>query len=167
LIDLFGICSSKKVSKAMNPIFRAQANLDSELQWIVKSTVETLFAQADGKTITRGQIFEAVAPIVGSVLVERLGDNRFSISVDEFLKLAQSIFANMGNDDKQGAEFFAETLASNLAMYAELRSQGMQSPFPKPERHAVYSDFDPFSQPGGFCNPIKLKLMVEDEGIHP
>jgi hypothetical protein len=39
----------------------------------------------------------------------------------------------------------------------EVRKMGMRSPYVEPLR--IWDDYNPFANAGGFCNPMKLKMM--------
>ena len=89
--------------------------------------------------------------------MERLGGAAKDYSADEFAEAAVDSISGMSEKTKEaGSVAIAFAAAEACVIYSEALQRGIRSPYRKTKRSPGW-DYDPFSQPGGFCNPIKLK----------
>lgn len=147
------------------PMISAAANitkhLDHELHWIVDETVSNLFAAERPKPLTRGELCKTVGKAVGETLIDRLGGET-GLAIEEFEKLGlDSIMAMDKETLESGSLVVSRYVAEACVVYAQGRLMGMKSPYKTPPRNPN-ADYWPFGQEGGFCNPMKLKMLGDD-----
>jgi hypothetical protein len=146
----------------MSAATEINAQMDAELAWIVSETVSLQFR--DAEKVQRRIICKAVGNVVGSVLIERLGDKaaKAEFTVEEFEKMAvDSISAMSDAILSKGSDHIGFYAAEACLVYAQARLMGLSSKYnPIPRR--PYDDYWPFGLEGGFCNPMKLKMLNED-----
>jgi hypothetical protein len=130
-------------------------HLDKELHWILDETLAYIFREK--KTIRRVDLCKQVARSIGSALLEREGEAAKEIEIEEFETLAYDM-AGMGAEVLgKGSDNVGFRVAEACVMFLEIRKMGMHSPYR--QKPSIWSDYDPFANEGGFCNPIKLKMM--------
>lgn len=133
-------------------------HLDKEMSWIVKEGATRFFNDHDDPK--RGPFCESMGRIVGEIMIERLtspGEHLVPFTVDEFGKVARDSIMGMSDDIKKGtSDSMCYHVAQACVAHACLRSMGVKSQYAP--REVPGSDYWPFGQEGGFCNPLKLKM---------
>jgi len=98
---------------------------------------------------------------VGQLLIERNTNAKFTLNTQEFVLLAREIgFSSESHDipKERTVEELALMVAEAAIHYAALRQLGLPSILKQEKSEPVYW---PFGQEGGFCNPMKIKMMNE------
>jgi hypothetical protein len=137
--------------------------MDRELDWIVEETCSILFARAkeNGAVVKRGTIIDAVASVVGRCLLDREPDFADKIDVKEFDGVARDAIYGMTDETfERLSSGVAQHVAQMCVAYWELRKMGMRTTYET--RRDPMADYNPFANEGGFCNPMKLKLLYDD-----
>ncbi len=141
----------------MHLLKNVMRHLDAELFWIAQEAVSLAFKGQE--TARRVDIVKAVGRSIGSLLLSR--EPVDGISEKEFETLAYNFLLNMDESDRsKGSGYLAESLCEPCVMFFEMRKAGLANPYVS--RNVSYPDFYPFGQEGGFCNPMKLKLLSDD-----
>jgi hypothetical protein len=148
----------------MSAVEDIRRHMDAELGWIVSETVSSMFNNSE--TVKRFVICQGVGRAVGQTLIERLGAEKVKaagLTVEEFEKMADKSLHTMPDAVKdKGAQNIAGYAAEACLVYAQSRLMGMDSPYnPVPRR--PHDDYWPFGQEGGFCNPMKLRLLNDGD----
>lgn len=126
---------------------------DAEMQWILQEVLSDLFNNK--QTVKRGYLAEEIGKAIFSVINERVP--KIGLTRYELQQTALDFLTNMPEEQIHAAQDTVRYLANNLLAYCSLRSLGL-----KPQYEAkAPQEYWPFGQEGGFCNPIKLK-MLED-----
>ncbi len=147
----------------MGAVFdRIERQLDKELFWILTETSSELFRKAkqDGDgTVKRGVMCKGIARSIGSALMDREGDLAKDVELSEFEEIAWKAAGSGKELLGEGSDAVAESIAELCVAYMEMRKMGIAAPYPgrKARRHT--DDYNPFGNDGGFCNPMKLKMM--------
>jgi hypothetical protein len=131
------------------------AQMDAELLWIAQESADNVFKGRD--TVRRIEIVEAVAKQVGQTLCERRGE---TVKESEFISMARDVFFKLSAEERgAGTSYLAERICEACVAYLELRTLGIKTAYAP---QMIYSDYNPFANEGGFCYPIKLKLLYDD-----
>lgn len=137
--------------------------MDSELHWIVEETCATLFQRAreSGDVVKRGMLIDVVARVVARSLAEREPEFAERIDVREFDAIARDAIHGMTEETfAGGSSAVAAHVAEMCVGYWEMRKMGMRTIYEtRPDPMAGYN---PFANEGGFCNPMKLKMLYDD-----
>jgi hypothetical protein len=142
---------------------KIERQMDKELDWIVGETCSILFARAQesGGVVKRGTIIDAVARVVGQCLLEREPGFADEIDVREFDGVARDAIYGMTEETFElNSSGVAEHVAEMCVAYWEMRKMGMRTTYAT--RRDPMSDYNPFGNEGGFCNPMKLKMLHGD-----
>lgn len=133
--------------------------MDKELYWIVTETSSVLFASS--KTVKRGDLCKAVGIAVGQVLLDREPEYAEKIDIEEFEGVAWDAIRGMTEETfAGGSDTVARHVAEMCVAYFEVRKMGMRAAYEtRPDPMASYN---PFGNEGGFCNPLKLKMLHDD-----
>lgn len=134
------------------------SHYDHELDWIITERREALFRGRE--TVKRGAFCSEMGRIVGEVLIERLGDKSEELELhpDDFAKVGLDSLYSMTDDVLAGkAEAVSRYVAEACIVYAIGRTRGLKSAYSDSRKPS--SEYWPFGQEGGFCNPMKLKMM--------
>jgi hypothetical protein len=140
---------------------RIDRQLDNELLWILTETTAAVFrdARESGKDLKRGKFCKEIGRSIGAALIEREGDAVHDIALSEFEEIAWKAAGSgkklLGEDSDDAAMSIAELCVA----YMEMRKLGIDAPYPAPRPGSRWDNFDPFANEGGFCNPIKLKML--------
>jgi hypothetical protein len=144
----------------MLPSDLTHSHLDAEMQYVIYGAHKKVYQDVD--SVRRKDLCIAIGRAVRDVLMERLGDAAAEYSVSEFDEVSVASISGMSETTKEAGSFaVAVATAETCVIYSEGLQRGLKSPYRK-EKRSPGSDFDPFSQPGGFCNPMKLKYMDDD-----
>jgi hypothetical protein len=140
----------------MTSVFdRIDRQMDEELSWILEETISLVFRESN--TVKRIDLCKAVARSIGSALLAREGEAAKDIELSEFDTLAWDA-AGKGEDVLgKGSERVSRHIAEMCVAFVEIRKMGMRSPYR--EKMSIWPEYDPFASEGGFCNPMKLKMM--------
>lgn len=141
---------------------RIDRQLDKELFWLLTEASSTIFRKAreegDG-TVKRGDLCKAIGRSIGTALIEREGELAKDIELSEFEDIAWKA-AGSGKDLLgYGAEAVVESIAELCVTYMEMRKMGIPSPYRSSVPRGYRDDYNPFGTEGGFCNPMKLKIL--------
>nr|WP_250807576.1 hypothetical protein [Neorhizobium tomejilense] len=132
------------------------SHMDHEMAWIVEETTSILFRK--NEDVKRGFLCGEVGKAVGQLLINRLGDDASDLTVDEFERVAVDSITAMTEEVFAGkSDAVSKFAARACVVYAFSRMMGMKSPYKPAYRHD--DGYWPFGQEGGFCNPMKLKMM--------
>lgn len=136
------------------------SHLDAEMHYIIHGAHARVYRHVD--SVRRMDLCKEIGRAVRSVMMDRLGDAAKDYSIEEFEEAAVDAIRGMSKETKEAGSFaIAVATAEACIVYSEGLQRGLRSPYRK-VKHSPGSDFDPFSQPGGFCNPMKLKYLDED-----
>lgn len=140
---------------------KIEIQMDRELDWIVEETCSVLFAAAEDGKVKRGAIIDAIAKVVGRTLMEREPELADRIDVGEFDGIARDAIRGMTEETfALKSSGVADHVAQMCVAYWEMRKMGMRATYEtRPTRS---SDYNPFGNEGGFCNPMKLQMLYED-----
>lgn len=134
-------------------------HLDKEMSWLVKESAARLFRENDD--LKRGRFCEEIGRVVGEIMIERLGtpgEHLVPFTVEEFGKVGLDSIMGMSEGTKSAdSDAVSYHVAQACVAHAFLRSMGVKSQYAP--RHVPGSDYWPFGQEGGFCNPRKLKEL--------
>lgn len=135
--------------------------VDCELQYVATETAQSMFI---GKEKVRTwDLLAEVGRSIGQLLIERNTNEKFKLTTKEFVCLAREIgFSSESHEvpKERTVEELASMVAQAAIHYAALRQLGMPSIVKEERQEPVYW---PFGQEGGFCNPMKIKMMNEVE----
>lgn len=147
----------------MHPLQFVNSNLDAELMFIVtegvRNFVET--ASKDSKGATRGQCCNLTAKLVFETICERHPEHADKFSEYEIQKVANDVFQAIETKDVGYLALYPQ-IAERLLHYMSVRLMGVPAVYVDPKTVSDRDYYSPFGQEGGFCNPMKLKLMAED-----
>lgn len=133
-----------------------QSQMDHELMWIASEAKNRAF-KAGAETALLVDIVREVSAAVGETLRERQPD--LPVQQHEYLKLAYNVLREMDKDKRQHTGYLAERICEACVAYAQLRSFGMPTSYPV--EATAGSDYVVYE--GGFCNPMKLKFLYEED----
>ncbi len=147
----------------MSVLRSIDSHLDAEMLWIVKETASSLFDK-NGGTVKRGNLCKAIGRVVGEVLINRVGDqvDRLGatrrLTVEEFERAGlDSLMGISDEGPRKDADAVILHVAEACILYAHVRLMGVKSAYNTERTYG--DDYWPFGQEGGFCNPMKLKMM--------
>lgn len=147
----------------MGAVFdRIDRQLDKELFWILTETSSELFRKAkeDGDgTVKRGVMCKAIASSIGSALMEREGDLAKDVELSEFEEIAWKAAGSGRELLGEDSDAICESIAELCVAYMEMRKMGIAAPYPGRKARSLEDNYWPFGNEGGFCNPMKLKMM--------
>ena len=126
---------------------------DAEMQWILQEVLSNLFKNK--QAVKRGHLAESIGRAIFGVITERVP--KIGLTRYELEQTALDFLTNMPEKQNHTAQDTIFYLANNLLAYCSLRSLGLKSRF---EEKAA-QEYWPFGQDGGFCNPIKLKILED------
>jgi uncharacterized protein YbjQ (UPF0145 family) len=136
------------------------SHLDAEMRYIVDGAHARVYEHVN--SVRRMDLCKEVGRTVRSVLMERLGDAAKAYTIEEFEEAAVDAISGMSDETKAaGSHAISFAVAEACVVYSEALQRGIRSPYRRVKRSPGW-DYDPFSQPGGFCNPLKLKYGNED-----
>lgn len=147
----------------MNLVNFADQNLDAELLFIVTEGVRN-FVQGKSselKGATRGQCCDLTAKLVFETICERNPDHADMFSEYEIQKVASDIFQALETKDVGYLALYPQ-IAERLLHYMSVRLMGVRAAYVDPRSEAHHDSYWPFGQEGGFCNPMKLKMLNDD-----
>lgn len=136
----------------------AELNSDSELNYIVTEGVRSLVESTE--KVTRGQCCDLTAKLVFETINERYPEYAEKFSEYEIVNVARDIFHAMSVRDAGYLVLYPQ-IATRLLHYMSVRLMGVQSSYVDPSLEERDS-YSPFGQEGGFCNPMKLKILGEN-----
>ncbi|WP_315921865.1 hypothetical protein [Mesorhizobium sp. SP-1A] len=147
----------------MHPLQFVNSNLDAELMFIVtegvRNFVET--SSKDSKGATRGQCSDLTAKLVFETICERHPECADKFSEYEIQKVANDIFQAIETKDIGYLALYPQ-IAERLLHYMSVRLMGVRAAYVDPRAETHHDSYWPFGQEGGFCNPMKLKMLAED-----
>lgn len=136
------------------------SHVDAEMRYIVDGAHARVYEHVN--SVKRMDLCKEVGRTVHGVLMERLGDAAKDYTVVEFEEAAVDAISGMSDETKAAGSYaIAFAAAEACVVYSEALQRGIRSPYRRLKRSSGW-DYDPFSQPGGFCNPMKLKIENED-----
>jgi hypothetical protein len=141
---------------------KIELQMDKELDWIVEETCSILFARAEdiGGVVKRGVLIDTVARVVAQSLLEREPEFAGRIDAKEFDGIARDAICGMTEETLDlMSSGVAKHVAEMCVAYWELRKMGMRTTYET--RRDPMSDYNPFGNDGGFCNPMKLKMLYD------
>lgn len=141
---------------------RIDRQLDKELFWILTETSSELFRKAkqDGDgTVKRGVMCKVIARSIGSALMEREGDLAKDVELSEFEEIAWKAAGSGRELLGEDSDAICESIAELCVAYMEMRKMGIAAPYPGRKARSLEDNYWPFGNEGGFCNPMKLKMM--------
>lgn len=132
-----------------------RAHLDDELMWIVSETHSNVYR--DVKSVRRVDLCKTIGAAVGATLIEREGENAEGMEISEFETLASDSISGMSEETlAAGSHVISMHVAEACVVFMECRKLGMRSPYIVKR---IFDNYNPFGNEGGFCNPMKLKMM--------
>ncbi len=139
----------------MSVLEKIDRQMDKELSWILDETLALVFRET--KTVKRVDLCKAVARAIGSALLEREGEAAKDIELSEFETLAWDASGKGEEVLGKGSDKVGRHIAEMCVVFVEVRKMGMRSPYR--EKMSIWPEYNPFGNEGGFCNPMKLKMM--------
>jgi hypothetical protein len=147
----------------MNLVKFADQNLDAELMFIitegVRNFVEKKSSEKNGAT--RCQCCDLTAKLVFETICERYRDHADKFSQYEIEKVAHDIFQAIETKDVGYLSLYPQ-IAERLLHYMSVRLMGVRAAYVDPRAEPHRNGYWPFGQEGGFCNPMKLKMLHDD-----
>lgn len=136
------------------------AHFDAEMRYIVDGAHTRVYK--DVTSVRRMDLCKEIGRTVRGVLMDRLGDAAKDYTVEEFEEAAVDAIHAMSAETKAaGSHAIAYASAEACIVYSEALQRGIRSPYRQVKR-TPGSDYNPFGQPGGFCNPLRLKYGNDD-----
>ena len=130
------------------------AQMDTEMYWIVQETLSTATQQKNSFR----HVFSSLADMFAAALIERDPALDGRLEGSHLYKLAAEHSATRSEDWKAASRTVqARDILHIWLSFVQMLRMGMPSPWAKPESDGYW----PFGQEGGFCNPMKLKLLNE------
>jgi hypothetical protein len=129
----------------------AEMHRDAEMSFIIQSTISDL-----PKKLSFRVFSEALQDIFTSVLHDREPASADLFKASDLSSVSSKVFGAKGTTDwffEVPRETSANTLVAAWLVYVHSLLLGAPSPR---EEHDTYW---PFGNEGGFCNPMKLKMM--------
>lgn len=139
---------------------RIHRQMDKEFYWILHEIQTQLFQEYRDRDekMTRGKFCEGVAKKIGALLIAREGEAAKGIEIEEFRMVGyDAIYGITEEISAGGSTAVAEHVAEMCVAFMEVRKMGVRSPYL--EKPKIWDDYNPFANEGGFCNPMKLKMM--------
>jgi len=147
----------------MHPLQFVNSNLDAELMFIitegVRNFVEKKSPEENGAT--RGQCCDLTAKLVFETICERYPDHAVKFSQYEIEKVAHDIFQVIETKDVGYLALYPQ-IVERLLHYMSVRLMGVRAAYVDPRAETHHGSYWPFGQEGGFCNPMKLKMLHDD-----
>lgn len=136
------------------------SHFDAEMRYVIDGAHERVYK--DVKSVQRKDLCMEIGRSVRGVLVDRLGDAAKDYTVEEFEEAAVDAIDKMSDAIKAAGSYaIAYASAEACVVYSEALQRGIRSPYRQVKRPLGW-DYNPFGQPGGFCNPLKLKYGSAD-----
>lgn len=139
---------------------RIRRQMDKEFLWYLDEIQTMLFREyrERGEKMTRGKFCEGVARKIGALLIDREGAAAKGIEIKEFEMVGYDAIYGISDEiSNGGSTAVAEHVAEMCVAFMEVRKMGVRSPYL--EKPKIWDDYNPFANEGGFCNPMKLKMM--------
>ena len=138
------------MSEIFNPRWPA-AHRDHEMSFVIQSTISDL-----PKSYSFRVFAETMAEAFTPVLHEREPESAKLFNAGDLYAISTAVFSAKGTPAwfrTASREDAAETLVFAWLTYVHSLLLGAPSP------RTTYDDYNPFANEGGFCNPMKLKMM--------
>lgn len=143
---------------AKNSFVRLQS-VDPEMLYIATESAQSLFI--DKQTVKTIEVVKVIAKNVAGLIIERNQNEKLKFTEQEFIELAKSVAFSSSHHEipkERTVNDLAELIAETSMYYAGMRELGM----PSIVQEVYENHYWPFGQEGGFCNPMKIKMMNED-----
>jgi hypothetical protein len=135
-------------------------HLDAEMDFVLKSMLETLEFPINFR-----QLSEILAEAVTSVIHEREPETAKLFIASDLKPVSSGVFS-LHHDQEgswfQNAQLWSVAVELTFAWLTYIQALKLGAPSPVQERAWARDAYDPFANEGGFCNPMKLKLLDED-----
>ncbi len=141
------------------------ATMSKQMEWAIQSTIELWREQKS--SLNFRQFAAEMAAIFVAEVAETQPDTTELFDASDLARVADGYFSRksrQGNPDWfQSVDLgvCATELVRVFAIYAQSLMLG--APSPLQERSTRADRYDPFANEGGFCNPVKLKLLAEQD----
>jgi hypothetical protein len=139
---------------------RIRRQMDKEFHWFLHEISSQLFREyrERDEKMTRGKFCEGVAKRIGGLLIDREGEAAKGIELKEFEMVGYDAIYGINDEiSAAGSDAVALHVAEMCVAFLEVRKMGVRSPYL--EKPKIWDDYNPFANEGGFCNPMKLKMM--------
>ena len=136
------------------------SHFDAEMRYVIEGAHARVYK--DVTSVRRMDLCREIGRSVRGVLMDRLGDAAQDYTVEEFEQASVDAIQAMSDETlAAGSYAIAYATAEACVVYSEALQRGIRSPYRRVKR-SPGSDYNPFGQPGGFCNPLKLKYGNDD-----
>ena len=134
-------------------------SVDPEMLYVATESAQSLFLNK--QTVKTIEVVNEIAKSVAGLIIERNTNEKLKFTEKEFIELAKSIaFSSYHHEipKERTVNDLAVLIAEASMYYAGMRELGMPSII----QEVYVNNYWPFGQEGGFCNPMKIKIMNEN-----